>query len=115
MNGSGVTNFSDEDTELIQVAVLLIHETQLTNVFVEFEGSVVRIFVVQLIFVLLEVLDVSVESRFDVIIVEELREHHKLLSQELIDEIHCSVHNSDAMCTNGVSNVTDVDRVQRFR
>lgn len=54
------------------------------------------------------------EPCLDVLIVQKLRKDKEFLAQELISEIDGRVHDSRAVCSDGVGNVTDVDGVQVF-
>ena len=46
------------------------------------------------------------------LIIEELGENVKFLSQKLIGEIHCSVHDSCSMGSYGIGNMADVDGIE---
>lgn len=50
----------------------------------------------------------------DVLIVKKLREDEEFLAQKLVREVDGSVHDSRAVSSDGVRNVTDVDGVQMF-
>ena len=45
-------------------------------------------------------------------IIEKLREDNKLLPEELVSEVDGGVDDSRAMCSNGVSDMSDTDGVQ---
>lgn len=54
------------------------------------------------------------EPCLDVLIVQKLWKDEELLAQKLVSEVDGGVHDSRAVCSNGVGDVTDVDGVQMF-
>ena len=54
------------------------------------------------------------ESCLDVLIIQKLRKDEEFLAQKLVSEVDCGVHDSRAVCSDGVGDVTDVDGVQVF-
>ena len=54
------------------------------------------------------------EPCLDVLIVQKLRKDEEFLAQKLVSEVDSGVHDSRAVCSDGVGDVTDVDGVQMF-
>ena len=48
------------------------------------------------------------------LIIQKLRKDEEFLAQKLVGEVDCGVHDSRAVCSDGVGDVTDVDGVQMF-
>ena len=54
------------------------------------------------------------EPCLDVLIVKKLRKDEEFLAKKLVSEVDSGVHDSRAVCSDGVGNVADVDGVQMF-
>ena len=110
----GVADLRDERSELVEVAVAVRGHAQLADALVELVGALERVLLVGLHVVLAEELPVLDEARLDVLVVHELGEDEELLPQELVREVDGGVHDADAVRSDRVGDVPNVDRVQVF-
>jgi len=84
----GIADLGDQLAELVEVRETGRRQAQLADLAVELDGTVERVLAVELVLLLLEEANVLVETRLDVVVVEELREDDELATQELVRKVH---------------------------
>mmetsp|Transcript_45171 Transcript_45171/g.116847 ORF Transcript_45171/g.116847 Transcript_45171/m.116847 type:complete len:352 (-) Transcript_45171:2284-3339(-) len=110
----GVTHFCDENAELIQIGEVAIHNSKLSDIFVELFCPLHRVLVIQLFSILFVKANVFDQPRLDVIVVKELRENYEFSRQVLIGEVDSCSHNASTVRADRIGNVPNTDRVQEF-
>ena len=108
----GIANFSDGRPELVHVGQAVRRDPKLSNVFVEALCPLKRILVVKVVLVVVEELDLALQSRSDVVVVQESGQHLELLRQILVHVVNRRIHNAYPMGSYGIRNMPNANCIQ---